>query len=203
MIGEKINERVQSILAPGKRREAMSGEAKPTTSLEEIMQRLSKLAEQQNTINQNATETVQDDADFNEDVLAKIETEEALVRPVLALFGLDYDALIDEGSGSVYGRAVQANPTILQHVAQAKSPVLAALQVVAAFKPYAEFMERYGENPEDIKKAILAEAEGHKKEQKKHEEKVPSSPFSKPYAAPEKDAKGAPVQKSLSEIFAQ
>lgn len=111
-------------------------------------------------------ETIADDTQALADREQSIRRDEALVREALALFGADYDALIapqgKDGKPSVYARALQANPRVAEEVAKDPQPVLAALRVALGYKPFAEFAEKYGETPEDIKAAVKAEvlAEG-------------------------------------------
>ncbi len=116
---------------------------------------------------QQGAETIADDAPTSTDKQAVIEADEALLRPALALFDIDYDALIrleptgtaedNAVSYSPYARAVQANPALLQQVMQAERPVLAALKVALAFQPYAAFADKYGADPQSIRDALREE----------------------------------------------
>jgi hypothetical protein len=81
------------------------------------------------------------------------------VRAALQLVGVDYDALISMDNGSVYAKAVAANPQLLQEVSRAKEPVLAALQIAVGFKPVADFTGKYGTTPDEIKAKMRAEFE--------------------------------------------
>lgn len=106
-------------------------------------------------------ETIADDTAALADKAEIIRRDEALVREALAMFGVDYEALISpqdkDGKPSVYARAVQANPAVLEQVARDPIPVLAALRVATGYKPFADFTEKYGSTPEDIKAALKAE----------------------------------------------
>mgnify|MGYP006267984581 CR=1 FL=1 len=116
---------------------------------------------------QQPDETLADDGQIAADKQAMIEADEDIIRPVLALFDIDYDALIrldsvtdkedEAGQYSPYARAVQANPALLQQVMQAERPVLAALKAALAFKPYAEFAEKYGDDPQSIRDKLREE----------------------------------------------
>ncbi|MDD9911573.1 MAG: hypothetical protein OXR68_04260 [Alphaproteobacteria bacterium] len=105
-------------------------------------------------------QTVGDDGTYTVEQQKRIAEDEALIRPVLALFGIPYDDLIQlqaDGITSPYEKAIQANPALLQQVLQSERPVLAALQVAVGFKPYAEFMDKYGADPQSIRTAIREE----------------------------------------------
>lgn len=106
-------------------------------------------------------ETIADDSAALANKAEGIRRDEALVREALAMFGVDYDALISmtdkDGKPSVYARAAEANPAVLEQVAKDPQPVLAALRVAVGYKPFAEFADKYGETPEDIKAAVKAE----------------------------------------------
>lgn len=107
-------------------------------------------------------QTVADDGAVSEAKMQSILADEALVRPVLAMVGVDYDALVAMDGVSPYSQAVGANAALLEQVLGAERPVLAALHVAFGFKPYAAFVEKYGADPEGIKEKlrqeILAEA---------------------------------------------
>jgi hypothetical protein len=106
--------------------------------------------------------TLGDDAPLPADKRAAITREETLVRGALKAVGVDYESLISteaqEGKASPYALAVQANPRVLKEVLNAEFPTLKALEVAIGFKPYAEFVGKYGAEPATIKAAILAEA---------------------------------------------
>ena len=123
-------------------------------------------------------ETISDDFDLDENVRVGIERDEAVVRGVLELFDISYDDLVRMDGKSIYSRAVKANPAILENVKGAKSPVMEALKIALSFKPYAEFMEKYGDKPEDIKAAIRKEIESEKKQDKPQKTQEASTPFS-------------------------
>lgn len=127
--------------------------------LEKILQQLTELAERQKaTAGGKPLETVADDASLSADRQALIGVQEAIVRPVLALFGIDYGSLIAMDGKSLYSQAVQARPEMLQAMLASDMPVLEALKVAVAYKPYAEFGQKYGRTPEEIKAKIRAEA---------------------------------------------
>ena len=112
------------------------------------------------------SETVSDDFELDTAKKESILRDEFLVRQVLALFNIDYNSLIcmkdADGNPSVYARAVKGKPQLLEQVKKAKYPVLAALNIAVKFKPYADFMGKYGEKPDEIYKAIKAELETRK-----------------------------------------
>jgi hypothetical protein len=145
--------------------------------------------------------TLGDDAPLPADKRAAIAREETLVRGALKAVGVDYDALISteaqEGKPSAYAAAVQANPRVLDEVLNAEFPTLKALEVAIGFKPYAEFVGKYGAEPAAIKAAILAEA---KQTQEPPETAVPKGlPFSGG-RGPVKTASGKP-KGTLGEVF--
>ena len=125
--------------------------------LEEIKKQLA--AVQQASDKVGGGETIADDGVIPADKQTQIACDEALVRDVLGLVGVDYDALIKMDGQSVYAKAVEANPDILKNVLGADKPVLAALKVAMGFKPVAEFVGKYGSSPADIKAAMRAEFE--------------------------------------------
>jgi len=98
---------------------------------------------------------------------SRIMQEEQFARELLKLMGVNYDELIRMDERSPYARAVQANPALLDQVRQASSPVLAALRVAMGFKPYAEFMDRYGSEPDSIREAIRQEVQAEMQQQPK------------------------------------
>ncbi len=148
------------------KKHAAQPEAAPlNTKLQEIKAQLESLnkvpAQGPNQVGGEGA-TLGDDATLPADKRAAIAHEETLVRGALKAVGIDYDALIStqaqEGKPSPYALAVQANPRVLEEVLSAPSPALKALEVALGFKPYAEFVGKYGTEPEAIKAAILAEA---------------------------------------------
>lgn len=107
-------------------------------------------------------ETLSDDVTLADDRKQQIQRDEAVARSALALFGVDYDALIrlddsPEGTPSVYQRAIIANPGLQQAIFAAPSPVVAALEIAAQFAPFAQFQETYGDTPEAIKAKLREE----------------------------------------------
>lgn len=145
--------------------------------LETVMARLKDLAQRRNAAAQGDSsavgkaavgrETVADDGKISADKQQVIAASEAVVRPVLKMFGVDYDALIRMDGKSPYALAVDSQPDVLQGVLGAENPVLAALQVATGYQPYAEFSARYGKEPAEIKQNIRAEVlaeDGEEKE---------------------------------------
>lgn len=144
-----------------------------SSKLAALREQLGLLNEKQGSVGEQArapeTQKMQDGADntiANDGVLppevqTAIEHDEQLVRNVLGMLGLSYDRLISlepvDGKVSPYARAVQANPAVLEHVLQSERPVLAALQTAMTFEPFAEFVDRYGEDPQSIREAIRQE----------------------------------------------
>ena len=179
-------------------------------SLGEMLNKLTNRAKQNNEQSAQGKlsqqpQTLADDAPIQAEKGAQIQREEALVRKALALFGVDYDALITPDGNSVYAQAVKANPRVAEAVLAAESPVLAALEIAAKFKPYAEFMEKYGSEPEQIRAAIRAELSGEQGAQKhsanpKQETAFEQTPFSgnQRVSAPVKSGSGP---QALHEIF--
>lgn len=133
------------------------------SKLEQIKQRLQAVQGTPAVNKVGGGETIADDGVIPADKQAQIASDEALVRAVLGMVGVDYDALIamdgKSANPSIYARAVQANPALLQDVLSADRPVLAALQVAMGYKPVADFVGKYGATPEDIKSAMRAEFE--------------------------------------------
>lgn len=115
-------------------------------------------------------QTLGDDGPVAADTRAAIARDEALVREVLRMVGVDYDALIAMDGNSPYSLAVEANPALIQDILTDEKPVLAGLKVALGFKPQAEFSAKYGKTPEDIKANIraevMAELQGDKVEAK-------------------------------------
>ena len=89
--------------------------------------------------------------------LAAIGRDEGLVRGTLELFGLNYDSLIAMDGQSAYAQAVQAQPELPKRVLASEQPVLEALKIALGFKPFAEFAQKYGRTPDDIKAAVERE----------------------------------------------
>lgn len=114
-----------------------------------------------------AGETISDDSPLPPDKAAAVQRDEALVRDALALFGIGYDSLIamqgPDGKPTAYAQAIQANPALLAQVPSDPQPVLAALKIALGFKPYAEFAQRYGNTPDEVKAAIRSELENELK----------------------------------------
>jgi|GEM_PF-2475971 len=130
--------------------------------------------EGENSVADQATdgaETIADDIDLPPEVQAQIKADEMVVREALALFNVDYDALIALDTSSAYGRAVQMNPNILNGIAASECPVLAALKVAVEMGPYVEFMNQYGDNPTAIKTAMRDEFMAEMKAEKQGEAK--------------------------------
>lgn len=149
--------------------------------------------------------TVSNDGPLPADKKTQVERDEALVRPVLALFGLDYAALITaeegpNGEKSPYAQAVAANPRLLQEVLAADNPVLAALQVAVSFKPYADFTQKYGTTPEAIKAAIVQEAQGQAKPAGERDSRRYGPVFSGTYGTAAATAPG-PKKTDLKSVF--
>lgn len=107
---------------------------------------------------ETAQETLADDyADVPAALMQKIQQTEPLVRQVLALVQVDYDALIKMDGKSPYAQAIKANKHVLNEVAKADNPVLRALEISLKYKPIAEFKEKYGNTPDDIKQKMKQE----------------------------------------------
>jgi hypothetical protein len=124
--------------------------------LEKIVQQLSALARRQKQA-PAGPQTVGDDAPVPADRQAAIVHDEDLVRQVLGLFGIDYDALIVMDGKSCYSQALAARPDLAAQVLAADRPVVAALRVALDYKPYAEFAAKYGHTPEEIKANMAKE----------------------------------------------
>lgn len=148
---------------------AKKGALPQGNKLERVMQQLKELARRQamkpgaqegSSAEGKAaagSETVADDGRFSAEKQQMIAASEAVIRPVLKMFGVDYDALIRMDGKSPYAMAVAAKPDVLQGVMGAENPVLAALQVATGYQPYAEFETKYGREPGEIKEKIRAE----------------------------------------------
>ncbi len=102
-------------------------------------------------------ETITDDAPLAADARAALARDEGLVREVLGLVGVDYDALIRMDGQSPYSLAVEAKPALVRDILRDERPVLAALRVAMGFKPMAEFQGKYGKEPDAIKAKIREE----------------------------------------------
>lgn len=109
-------------------------------------------------------ETLADDGEIAAGARDALARDEALVREVLGMVGVDYDALIVMDGQSPYAQAVAANPTLVQDILTDERPVLAALKAAFAFKPVAEFTGKYGSRPDEIRanirKEVMAEMQG-------------------------------------------
>ena len=103
------------------------------------------------------SQTIGDDGDAPAGARAAIGRDEPLVREVLGLVGVDYDALIAMDGKSPYSLAAAANPALIQDILTDERPVLAAVKVALGYKPVAEFQGKYGTTPEDIKAKIREE----------------------------------------------
>lgn len=128
--------------------------------LEKIRAQLQALAGGQKT--PAGAQTVADDSGPVSEAKAKmIARDEALVRGVLGLLGADYDALIareaKDGKKSAYAQALEAQPGLAKQVLASGQPVLEALKIAFGFKPFAEFAEKYGRTPDEIKAAVARE----------------------------------------------
>lgn len=149
-------------------------------------------------------ETIGDDFDISPEKLAQIEHEEALMRRALALFDVDYDSLVRMDGQSAYSQAVTTKPEVLEMVKNAQSPVLAAMQVAVQFKPYAEFSEKYGNTPDDIRNAIRSEVEKEMQSKTKKQLKEKAAVASKGAAFSSLSGKGSKAPKAgsrLTDIF--
>lgn len=155
------------------------------------------------TAPKHVEETISDDFDLDENTRLNIEQTEDVVRDVLQLFGMNYDDLIRMDDTSIYAQAVRENPAVLQYVKASTNPVLEALKIAVNFKPYAEFMNNYGRDPEAIKKAIreevMAEVNAQAKPKEKQQE-MASTPFSNLSGQGVKNTK-ATEQQTLDQIF--
>ena len=125
------------------------------------------------------TETISDDYDLSPEVQQRIIDTEGVLREALALFGIDYNALVKMDENSVYAQAVQASPEVARRVAESDNPVLEALKVATLFKPYAEFQTKYGKTPDEIKANLRKEFEAEMAGNAKPEEPVEAPMFSR------------------------
>jgi nitrogenase molybdenum-iron protein alpha/beta subunit len=172
-------------------------------SLKQLAEKLDKMNAKNKT--PQASETIGDDFDVDVNKLKMIEKSEAEMRILLKLMDMDYDALIRMDGKSIYSRAVNSNSAVLEHVKNAENPVLEAVKISLQFKPYAEFMEKYGQEPTEIFKNIKQELEGQVSEQKKTEkpfiqEQIEGAPFSGISNLKAEEAKQSEMP-SLNEIF--
>ena len=103
-------------------------------------------------------ETLGDDMQISPERQQQILRDEDIARQVLGLFQLSYDDLIRMDDTSPYGQAVKANPLVIENVLAAENPVIEALKISLQFMPYAEFIGKYGDDPQGIKEALKAEA---------------------------------------------
>lgn len=124
--------------------------------LQEQLAALASAAEQDESI---AAESIADDTNLDEKARRAIERDEALVRRALELFGVVYDDLIRMDEQSPYAKALKMQPDLLTQIANAENPVLAALEVAVGFEPYADFIQKYGQDPAQIKESIRQEVE--------------------------------------------
>ena len=132
-----------------------------------------------------------------------------MVRPLLALFDINYDDLVrlepgEGGNVSPYARAVNANPAVLERVFQSDRPVLAALQVALGFKPYAEFMDQYGEDPQSIRDAIRDEVKAELTAPAVDATAQGKTPSATPFSASQRQSNGqtkTPETPNLGDIF--
>lgn len=128
--------------------------AAPDETLEAV---LGHVNDEVRRTNGTAKDTLSDDQPLTADRTAMIKAQEALVRPVLALFDINYDALIAMDGKSAYSQAVRARPDLLQALLESDQPVLVALAVAVGYQPYAAFADKYGQTPDDIKARIRDE----------------------------------------------
>lgn len=173
-------------------------------SLNQLMAKLDKMAKGQP---KQATETIGDDFEVDAEKLQLIEKTEAQMRQLLKLLNVDYDALIRMDDKSVYAKAVQSNPAILEHVKNADNPVFEAVKVALQFKPYADFMSQYGDHPEDIlsniKKEMSAQQGREKQTSKPEVESFESLSFSSVPQGRKSTEKQPSDEMSLMKIFKQ
>ncbi|MFZ2587742.1 MAG: hypothetical protein WAZ18_06475, partial [Alphaproteobacteria bacterium] len=102
-------------------------------------------------------ETLADDGPLAAGARDALGRDEALVREVLRLVDVDYDALIAMDGKSPYSLAVAANPAVVDDILKDASPVVAAMKVALGYKPVAEFTQKYGSAPDEVKAKIKAE----------------------------------------------
>ncbi|MFT7434148.1 MAG: hypothetical protein ACI9TY_001796 [Alphaproteobacteria bacterium] len=142
-------------------------------SLKQLTEKLNLIAAQNKPLSENneiaIDETIADDFDVSAEEFSKIQSSENDMRGLLKTMGLNYDALIRMDEKSVYARAIAANPAVLDFVKSSKKPVFEAVKIALGFKPYAEFMDKYGSEPADILKNIRSEYEGENKEVKQND----------------------------------
>lgn len=152
------------------------------------------------------SETISDDAEISEEKRQMIATVERLVRETLAIFGMDYDALIRMDGKSLYARVVSRRPEVLEAVMADANPVLAALKIAVGFQPYAEFVEKYGDEPEAIKKAIREEVLAEMKQARSAQEsgvvQTPTNPSFSGQKSPQNSVKKSQkATGTLADIF--
>ena len=139
--------------------------------------------------------------------MAMIASVEASVRAALALFDIDYDSYINYDPTAPYGIALSSNPALVEQITQADMPVVAALEVAIAYQPHAEFVQKYGRNPEEVRAAIRKELEEEmaqkKATQPEHPKKPDSrmSPFSGYVGAAAPKAASSDTKSGLDALF--
>ena len=84
----------------------------------------------QSRTQEKPVETVADDGSVNAEKQGLIAQTEAVLRPALKLFGVDYDALIRMDGKSAYAQAVAARPGVVQQVLEIKEVFLPTLNNV-------------------------------------------------------------------------
>lgn len=139
--------------------------------VDQAEEKANKLLQEKVSAHQNTNETVSDDLPIKPEKVKFIQETEKVVRETLAIFGIDYDALIRMDANSLYAKVVKRKPEVLEHVMADENPVLAALKIAVGFQPYAEFIEKYGEEPEAIKNAIKEELMLEMKQKRTEKEK--------------------------------
>ena len=177
-------------------------------ALDELSNRLNKTDDITNKIGlKDSKETISDDFDLDDSALHKIREQEELVRELLTMFNVNYDELVRMDGKSVYSQAVVSNPQVLEVVKTSPNPVLEAVKIAFNYKPYAEFISKYGNDPEAIKKAIRAEVESeqnvdNKKLSDKNLENAKASvPFSSNYSVSKNLKEQNGGHKELADIF--
>lgn len=149
-------------------------------------------------------ETIADDAVIPKEKAARVADVENIVRETLAIFGMDYDSMIRMDDKSLYARVVRRRPEVLSAVMQDENPVLAALKIAVGFQPYADFIEKYGEEPEVIVKAIREEVMTEMKQARASKESAVNSIKSPAFSGEIKPKKAKPKakkEKTLDDIF--
>ena len=168
-------------------------------SEKQLSAKLSKISKDQhaNEAENVEPQTLGDDFDLLPEQLNVIEQTEKEMRELLAHFDVSYDRLIAMDGQSVYSRAVAANPAILTAVKEATNPVYAAVKIALQFKPYADFMEKYGSEPNEILSNIK---QAEKAEFSPRESGVNSPSFSSTKMAKKMEEKVSKTP-SLDDIF--